>query len=42
MSTLGYENRAGIGGGLHTRGDIRRIAEHVGLQAGAHSDHYGA
>jgi hypothetical protein len=40
MGIFGYHNRAGDGCFLHPRGDIGRIAEHVGVLASAHTYHH--
>ena len=42
MRSRGYEYRAGSGRRLHPRGDIGRIAEYVGILAGAGANHHRA
>ena len=42
MRCVGYQHGAGIGCRLHPRGDIGRVAEYVGLLAGARADHHRA
>ena len=42
MRIRGYQYRAGIGGRLHARGDIGRVAEYIGVLAGACANHHRA
>ena len=40
MGILGDQHRAGCGGFLHPRRDIGRVAEYVGVFAGARAHHH--
>src|SRR6202035_4731816 len=40
MGVRGYQYGAGIGYGLHARGDIGGVAEYVGLPARTRADHH--
>ncbi len=40
MRILGDHYRAGSGGFLHPRGNIGRVAEYVGVLAGARANHH--
>ncbi len=40
MRILGHHYRAGSGGFLHPRRDIGRVAEYVGVLAGASAHHH--
>jgi hypothetical protein len=40
MHRVGDHHGAGFGGSFHPRGDIGRIAEDVGLLAGASTHHH--